>query len=182
MKPSSTKFRAVISEITKIYNQSIYSKFESECLRIIKKHMVSKSDDVKESHCELTYDKMFRFLFHGTKETDPKLIYNSEDGLDFRFSHKGLMGQGIYFAEDPSYSHSYTYRMREDNLNQMFLCIVNLGKYKALQTNNSELRMPPLVEGSKSMRYDSVYNKPLKHFIVYDNSQAYPGYLITYKC
>ena len=52
---------------------------------------------------------MFRFLFHGTLSTDPQLIYNSEDGLDLRFARNGMMGKGIYFAEDPAYSHNYAF-------------------------------------------------------------------------
>ena len=76
---------------------------------------------------------MFRYLFHGTLNTDPMQIYNSEDGLDFRFSREGLMGQGTYFAEDPAYSHLYSYKIEDSPLCQMFLCIVNLGRYKALK-------------------------------------------------
>jgi hypothetical protein len=62
----------------------------------------------------------------------------------------------------------------------MFLAIVNIGRYKAYTNHDSSLKIPPFLEGSKSIRYDSVYNKPAKHFIVYDNSKQYPGYLITY--
>ena len=65
----------------------------------------------------------------------------------------------------------------------MFFSIVNVGKYVAFdyQTNESKtFRVPPLLPDSKTKRYDSVYNKTAKHFIVYDNSKAYPGYLITY--
>ena len=71
--------------------------------------------------------------------------------------------------------------MKETPFMQMFLCLVNLGRYKAFQKHDQSLRVPPLIEGSTTKRYDSVYNKPAKHFIVYDNSKAYPAYLITYR-
>ena len=41
--------------------------------------------------------------------------------------------------------------------------------------------MPPLIEGSLTEKYDSVYNVKCDHYIVYDNFKAYPGYLITYQ-
>ena len=46
----------------------------------------------------LSYKNVFKFLFHGTMTTEPSIVYNSEDGLDFRFSRAGLFGQGVYFA------------------------------------------------------------------------------------
>ena len=50
-----------------------------------------------------------KHLFHGTRNTDPKLIYSSEDGLDIRFSSSGAFGQGIYFANNSAYSHTFTH-------------------------------------------------------------------------
>lgn len=94
----------MIVDIAKVYNPSIYSKFETECTRMIKKHLDPTSSTYGIAKDKLSYEKMFRFLFHGTQANDPELIYNSEDGLDIRFSRAGMMGQGIYFAEDPAYS------------------------------------------------------------------------------
>jgi len=54
-------------------------------------------------------NEMIRHLFHGTKGTDPKLIYESKYGLDIRFARSGLYGEGIYFAEHSSYSHQYAH-------------------------------------------------------------------------
>lgn len=54
----------------------------------------------------MIYDSIMRLLFHGSRETKPDLIYLSDDGFDFRFSHTGgFFGNGIYFASDPAYSH-----------------------------------------------------------------------------
>ena len=63
----------------------------------------------------------------------------------------------------------------------MFLCLVSVGRYKEMMKHDQSLRLPPFIEGSKTVRYDSIYNKPAKHFVIYDNSKAYPAYLITYK-
>ena len=66
----------------------------------------------------------------------------------------------------------------------MFISLVNVGRFKSYERMTPEtqkLRMPPLIEGSKdNSRYDSVHNNNLQHYVVYDNSKAYPGYLLTY--
>ena len=50
-------------------------------------------------------------MFHGTGRggAEPKLIYESEEGLDIRFARAGMFGTGIYFADNAAYSHTYTY-------------------------------------------------------------------------
>ena len=50
-------------------------------------------------------------MFHGSGKvgTDPKLIYESDEGLDIRFANEGRCGFGIYFADNSEYSHSYAY-------------------------------------------------------------------------
>lgn len=47
---------------------------------------------------------LVRLLFHGSKNTDPWLIYASEYGLDMRFANEGMYGKGIYFANNSLYS------------------------------------------------------------------------------
>ena len=39
-------------------------------------------------------------MFHGSGATNPKTIYESEDGFDIRFARKGLYGTGNYFADN----------------------------------------------------------------------------------
>jgi hypothetical protein len=66
----------------------------------------------------------------------------------------------------------------------MFISLVNIGRFKSYEGMTPEtqkFRMPPIIEGSKdNARYDSVHNSKLHHYVVYDNSKAYPGYLLTY--
>ena len=38
-------------------------------------------------------------LWHGTGAVDPRVILDSEVGLDFRFSKEGFYGNGLYLAE-----------------------------------------------------------------------------------
>jgi hypothetical protein len=113
------------------------------------------------------------------------VIYDSEEGFDFRFAkEKGMFGTGIYFALDPAYSHLYAYRVNgTQNVYQMLISLVNTGQsksYTKATSETSELKLPPLIEGKPKERYDSVHNNFQGHYIVYDNNKVYPGYLITY--
>jgi hypothetical protein len=51
-----------------------------------------------------------------------------------RYSRAGLWGTGTYFAVNARYSDGYAYR--ENNLKQMFLAEVILGKYAGIISNN----------------------------------------------
>lgn len=53
--------------------------------------------------------QLIKLLFHGTTTNKPKMVYASEEGLDMRFSRSGLFGQGIYFADNAAYSHTYAH-------------------------------------------------------------------------
>ena len=48
-------------------------------------------------------------LYHGTRVTDPKSIYEGEEGFDIRFSRAGMWGEAAYFAVNSSYSDIFSY-------------------------------------------------------------------------
>jgi hypothetical protein len=65
-------------------------------------------------------------LWHGTSDTDPKLIYSSQEGFDMRYGKKGCMwGTACYFARNASYSARYAYA--DNNQKKMFLAEVLIG-------------------------------------------------------
>lgn len=68
-----------------------------------------------------------KHLFHGTNQTDPKLIYESEDGLDIRFSNSGAYGNAVYFANNAAYSSNFAHKKNDGDI-QMFLCLVLTGE------------------------------------------------------
>ena len=105
-----------------------------------------------------------------------------------RYSNQGLWGRGIYFAGKAVYSDGY----RFDNNNgtfSFFYSKVALGQEVELKSDNT-LHQPPLksnqASGSTSIveetRYDSVkgFSNDSDIWILYENSRAYPQYLITY--
>lgn len=69
-----------IKRIQKVYNCVLYEKFLNEFKRMLRKY----------PHLQIT--DIVKHLFHGTRATDPKLIFGTEDGLDIRFSNSGMYG------------------------------------------------------------------------------------------
>ena len=126
-------------------------------------------------------------LFHGTRNNDPKLIYEGEDSFDMRFSAQGMWGLANYFAVNASYSDSYAY-CNSQGYKEMFLVKVLTGDSYICETNPS-LRLPPEkaagISGSLNFakaRYDTVtgVTHGFQVYMTYDNDKAYPAYLIKY--
>ena len=56
------------------------------------------------------YPSIVKHLFHGTRLTQPQIIYSGEDGLDIRYANNGgAYGPGIYFANNSNYSNTYAF-------------------------------------------------------------------------
>lgn len=125
-----------------------------------------------------------RWLFHGTGRTPPSVIWNDQDGLDFKYSRPGRWGRGIYFAVDSWYSckREFGYFPPGENYGEIFMCRVLVGD-SVLLPRDETLVKPPVKAGSSFQRYDSVagdHPENVKVFILYDNKLCYPEYLITF--
>ena len=129
-------------------------------------------------------------LFHGTRTNDPELICGGSNGFDMRHSRPGMWGRGNYFAKNASYSDGYAYQEGEgmEGIRKMFAVWVLTGiSYESAP--NSNLTMPPvreqgdLTEGKVEHKYDSVTGTSggTRVYITYDNTHAYPAYLIVYQ-
>ena len=130
-----------------------------------------------------------RQLFHGTSETQPDMIYQSEEGFDMRFSRDGMWGQANYFAVDAYYSDQYAYQ-RSDGQREMLLAKVLTGDSYCCKPDSS-LRMPPLKYSGREtelgqVRYDTITGYirgsqvTVQVYMTYSNEKAYPAYLIRY--
>ncbi|XP_065189999.1 uncharacterized protein LOC135820880 isoform X2 [Sycon ciliatum] len=124
-------------------------------------------------------------LFHGTRTTAPEKIFKSEVGFDMRFSAKGIWGEANYFATEANYSNAFAHNL-PDGKKQVFLAQVLIGDSVQLKKDRT-LRVPPLKPAEYSasfgdIRYDTVngVTKGTRVYMVYNNCQAYPFYLITY--
>ena len=158
-----------IKSIQRIQNRYLWQKYDFFRKSLINK-MNGKSINEKE-------------LFHGTRSNHPSNIYESDKGFDFRFgSGNSLWGQGSYFAVNASYSdRNYTYSL-PGGVKQLILASVVTGE-SVYMPNPQKLNLPPLKQGKKNERYDTVQATTggSEIYVVYDHEKAYPAYLITYR-
>jgi len=129
-------------------------------------------------------------LFHGTNPSACESICKSDFMVNLAGSHAGsLYGKGIYFGENSSKSDEYA---SDDpsgiyaGLYAMLLCRVTCGRVQytdALHPNVDEL----VHRCTGTSEYDSVLGDREKargtyrEFIVYNNDQAYPEYVVIYR-
>ena len=182
VKPGTQEWRDVESKVIKVTIpriakiERIQNKWLWEKYAFCKQRMEKKNvGNVRE-----------KWLFHGTRDTAPEQVYNSEHGFDFRYGGNGMWGSGAYFAEDASYSvNGYAHTLPDGN-RQILLARVLTGDSVELQPTYS-LRKPPAKPrgsgGHVNESYDSVNGlvSNTRVYIVYDHDKAYPAYLITFK-
>ena len=143
-----------------------------------------------------------RFLWHGTSQTNPLEIVNSECGLDDRYSmhksFKGYYGCGIYLAERARYSNgdqSKKYYFQKGSERQLLLVRAICGRSKDYWTSIAEQLIPGrdlVIPNSNKTLYDSVLAGPhrphhagpgendSKFYVLYERSHVYAEYLVTY--
>ncbi|NXJ64588.1 PAR14 polymerase, partial [Rostratula benghalensis] len=122
-----------------------------------------------------------RFLFHGTSKESLTLINNHGFNRSYAGMHAASFGNGTYFAIKASYSASDTYSKPDaEGKKYMYLARVLVGDY-AQGTSGSIT--PAAKHASNSIDLfdsstDNVANPSM--FIIFNDIQAYPEYLITF--
>jgi len=130
------------------------------------------------------------YLFHGTKPSAAKCICESDFLIKKAGSNAGtLYGPGLYFAESSSKSDEYAVDDQDSLFAGLFgilICRVTCGVI-----NYTDQVSPPVQD-----LVDSVLSRQTHHcilgdrekcrgtyreFIVFDNKQAYPEYVVIYK-
>lgn len=128
-----------------------------------------------------------QLLFHGSRTNNPELIYKGDASFDMRFSHDGLWGHGNYFAVNASYSNSYAFTSVMLHKKMLAAWVLTGRSFHSEQHNS--FTYPPyldsgadVAQGGVRRRHDSVNGTigGSKVYITYDNTLAYPAYLITY--
>uniref|UniRef100_A0A663N989 Poly [ADP-ribose] polymerase n=1 Tax=Athene cunicularia TaxID=194338 RepID=A0A663N989_ATHCN len=122
-----------------------------------------------------------RLLFHGTSKESLTLINNHGFNRSYAGMHAANFGNGTYFAVDASYSASDTYSRPDANGRKyMYLARVLVGEYS--QGTKGSIT-PGAKNASNSIDlFDSStdnVNQP-SMFIIFNDIQAYPEYLITF--
>ena len=121
-----------------------------------------------------------RQLFHGTSSDLVQAI--CQQGFDWRLcgKHGTSYGKGSYFACRANYSHRYSNKLRFGGQNQMFLAKVLVGAFTV--GNTSLHRPPPKDPLNPHVLYDSCCDNSANPalFVIFENGQSYPEFLITY--
>ena len=175
---NTKEYRTILNEISKTIPSPNILKIERVQNKWLWKSYVNRKNLLRDKGVE----ENEKWLYHGTRTTDPEQIYNGEFGFDLRHSNAGgLYGFGIYFAVNASFCKpKYCYRNKNGTLS-LFYVKVALGDTIEVQPNPT-IRMPPEKPRRKNFaveRYDSVKGGT-QMYTVYENFRAYPNYLITF--
>ncbi|XP_039425839.1 protein mono-ADP-ribosyltransferase PARP10 [Corvus cornix cornix] len=124
-----------------------------------------------------------RILFHGTTKASSREICLHGFNRSFCGKNATLYGLGVYFAARAAISARDRYSPPSAKGTKfIFVAKVLTGEFTAGQPG---LRAPPLREGSGAhQRYHSVVDDPRQPdiFVIFNDTQAYPQYLITCRC
>ncbi|KAE8581221.1 hypothetical protein XENTR_v10024702 [Xenopus tropicalis] len=122
-----------------------------------------------------------RHLYHGTSADAIRKINHHGFNRSFCGKNGTKHGFGTYFARDASYScHSVYAAPDENKYKYVYQALVITGEYCAGQ--ESYIEPPYIGEDPSADQYDSVVNSvhdPIA-FVVFNDSSAYPEYLITF--
>uniref|UniRef100_A0A3P8NU03 Poly [ADP-ribose] polymerase n=1 Tax=Astatotilapia calliptera TaxID=8154 RepID=A0A3P8NU03_ASTCA len=174
--PASNEYNDVEKELTKtglnlniisierVQNPSLWQNYQ-----IMKKQM-----EVKNKH---TNNELL--LFHGTTHTSIHLINKQGFNRSYAGKNAAMYGNGSYFAADPCYSAGNYATPNTNGHKRMYQARVLVGDYTQGQKG---MITPPPKSGSASDLYDSVTDDAANPtmFVVFNDIQAYPEYLITF--
>ncbi|XP_043363147.1 protein mono-ADP-ribosyltransferase PARP10 isoform X3 [Dermochelys coriacea] len=126
------------------------------------------------------HEAVERLLFHGTTEEASREICQHGFNRSFCGKNATLYGHGVYFAVNAVLSVQEQYSpCSADGNKYIFVAKTLTGDYTA---GSRDMRAPPLKEAAEApLRYDSVVDNPKKPaiFVIFNDTQAYPQYLIT---
>jgi len=154
IRHDSTKYEFI--KIQKVKNTTLWKSYEKR-----RKEVENEIDTANE-----------RKLFHGS----PNANTITKDGFDVSHaSTGGMFGPGIYFAEHSSKSNLYV----NSDARQMLLCRVTLGNIFVPTTSKKMNNPPSGYHSVKGQQGNGGLHYP--EYIIYNNYQAYPEFLVTYR-
>ena len=155
-----------IFSIDRIQNVFLWKKYASAC-KLLRERV---------GYCNE------KLVFHGTRANDPMSIARGTRGLDVIRSEWGAYGKGVYLAKDALLSHGYRH-MDAQGFCQMLVVQVALGDISYRRSDTVAPPVKPQEEGGLAVSYDSIQGELGSHpiYIVHNNDQMYPAYVITYR-
>ncbi|XP_053407780.1 protein mono-ADP-ribosyltransferase PARP14-like isoform X2 [Mercenaria mercenaria] len=156
-----------ISQIHRVQNKTLWNQYHTK-----KKQLEGQNPPNTQNE---------NFLWHGTAEDAVDSINAHGFNRSYCGKNATALGNGVYFAVQAAYSCGDTYsRPDSSGMKRMYYCRVLTGEYT---TGQSGMRVPPAKpSGGNNAIYDSVVdnvNTP-GMYIVFNDTQAYPEYLVTF--
>ncbi|WAR21749.1 PAR14-like protein [Mya arenaria] len=157
-----------IHAIEKVQNKSLWLQYEAK-----KKQLEGQNPAGTKNE---------QFLWHGTSED----TVDSVNAHGFNRSYCGknatVYGDGVYFAVQASYSCHNTYsRPGTQGIKRVYYCAVLTGVFTS-GTQGMRVQ-PPNLNVGKNALYDSVVDNTANPgmYIIFNDTQAYPIYIVTFK-
>ncbi|XP_054032652.1 protein mono-ADP-ribosyltransferase PARP14 [Dryobates pubescens] len=156
-----------ITKIERIQNPFLWQTYQIKKISLCKKNRNQNNE---------------KLLFHGTPSSSLSMINYNGFNRGFAGKNGASIGNGTYFAVDASYSAQKTWSTPDvDGKRYMYLARVLTGKY--CLGRKGLITPPPKHSSDPTDLYDSVVdcvNAPTM-FVIFNDIQAYPEYLITFK-
>uniref|UniRef100_A0A3Q3GV61 Poly [ADP-ribose] polymerase n=1 Tax=Labrus bergylta TaxID=56723 RepID=A0A3Q3GV61_9LABR len=163
-KVTKTGLTITIISIERVQSPTLWQSYQLK-----KKHMEKKNNHTKNE----------KRLFHGTGADSIDLINKDGFNRSYAGKHAAMYGNGTYFAVDPRYSAQGYASPDTQGHKRMYLARVLVGDFTQ---GRGGMLTPPAKSGNTSDLYDSVTDNksPPSMFIVFNDTHAYPEYLITF--
>ncbi|XP_049670417.1 protein mono-ADP-ribosyltransferase PARP14-like isoform X2 [Accipiter gentilis] len=179
LKPSSQEYLEVQKKFKKTCPSFVIEKIERiqnpflwQTYQIKKKSLCTKNKNQNNE----------KLLFHGTAASSLSTINYNGFNRGFAGKNAASIGNGTYFAVDASYSAQDAYSRPDTNGRRyMYLARALTGQYCA--GSKGLITPPPKNPADPTDLYDSVVdnvNNPTM-FVIFNDIQAYPEYLITFR-
>uniref|UniRef100_A0A3B4ACD8 Poly [ADP-ribose] polymerase n=1 Tax=Periophthalmus magnuspinnatus TaxID=409849 RepID=A0A3B4ACD8_9GOBI len=173
--PTSNEYKKVETEVTQHGLQlNILSIERVQNVTLWKSYQIKKKEmDTKNKNTNNE-----KVLFHGTGAKSIDLINKQGFNRSYAGTHAAMYGKGSYFAVDPVYSAQGYSAPDAKGHKRLYVALVLVGEY----TTGQKGMITPPAKSNPSDLYDSVTNQMPNPtmFIIFNDVQAYPQYLITF--
>ncbi|XP_040273545.1 protein mono-ADP-ribosyltransferase PARP14-like [Bufo bufo] len=179
LDPHSEEYETVKSNFNKTVNclikkiERIQNTYQYTAYILRKRYITEKNgpSNVNEKN-----------LFHGTAPQNCHSINYSGFNRSFAGHNAASFGNGVYFAENASYSANQTYSPPDPNTGERFIYQVKVLVGRHTKGQQGMKHPPSRTENDPFDYYDSLTDKDTNPsmFVVFHDDQAYPEYLITF--
>ncbi|KAM6970013.1 protein mono-ADP-ribosyltransferase PARP14-like [Aplochiton taeniatus] len=162
----------------KIYNEEYTADIERVQNTTLWHSYQLKKKELEDKNKHQNNEKQ---LFHGTDAKSNDHINAYGFNRSYAGAHGAMFGNGSYFAVDPCYSARGYAKADQQGHKRMYMALVLVGDYTL---GKQGIVVPPSKSSANTAElYDSVTDNPAtpSMFVVFNDVQAYPEYLITMK-